>query len=232
MLQLASGQQLAHADLRRVVDMAAQASHLMQPVVRKVGSSAVVEQAAIMGALNPKSAKDPAIADAIAKRLDAISPAGEQGWKGLADQDGGLAFQRRLRGVLNNHLIDAVLIRSAECHRLDQIKGELAEIYSQSAKLTLKERELTIAGPIGLMDAVTEAGKKGVAINRYKGLGEMNPEQLWETTLDPQVRSLLQVRVSHADEAEEIFSTLMGDVVEPRREFIQNNALNVANLDV
>jgi DNA gyrase subunit B len=204
----------------------------MQPVVRKVGSSAVVEQAAIMGALNPKSATDPAIADAIAKRLDAISPPEERGWKGLADQDGGLAFQRRLRGVLNNHLIDATLIRSAECHRLDQLKAELAESYSSSAKLTLKDREIIISGPIGLMEAVTEAGKKGVAINRYKGLGEMNPEQLWETTLDPQVRSLLQVRVSHADEAEEIFSTLMGDVVEPRREFIQDNALNVANLDV
>ncbi|HVM85774.1 MAG TPA: DNA topoisomerase (ATP-hydrolyzing) subunit B, partial [Candidatus Binatia bacterium] len=231
-LHLASGQQLALADLRRVVDLAAQASHLMQPVIRKVGSSAVVEQAAIVGALNPKSATDPAIADAIAKRLDAISPAEERGWTGLADQDGGLGFQRRLRGVLNHHLIDALLIRSAECHRLDQLKTELAEIYGQPARLVLKDRELRIAGPVGLLDAVTEAGKKGVSINRYKGLGEMNPEQLWETTLDPQVRSLLQVKVSHADEAEEIFSTLMGDIVEPRREFIQDNALNVANLDV
>jgi DNA gyrase subunit B len=231
-LQLASGQQLGHADLRRVVDMAAQAAHLMQPVIRKVGSSAVVEQASIMGALNPQAAKDPAVAEAIAKRLDAISPPEERGWTGLADQDGGLGFQRRLRGVLNHHLIDALLIRSAECHRLDQIKTELAEIYNAPAKLTLKDREIVIAGPIGLMDAVTEAGKKGVTINRYKGLGEMNPEQLWETTLDPDVRSLLQVKVSHADEAEEIFSTLMGDVVEPRREFIQDNALNVANLDV
>ncbi|HVO04508.1 MAG TPA: DNA topoisomerase (ATP-hydrolyzing) subunit B [Candidatus Cybelea sp.] len=231
-LRLASGQQLAHADLRRVVDLAAQASHLMQPVIRKVGSSAVVEQAAIMGALNPQAATDPAVAEAIAKRLDAITPADERGWTGLADQDGGLAFQRRLRGVLNNHLIDALLIRSAECHRLDQIKGELSEIYGQPARFVLKDREVAISGPIGLLDAVTEAGKKGVAINRYKGLGEMNPEQLWETTLDPQVRSLLQVKVSHADEAEEIFSTLMGDIVEPRREFIQDNALNVANLDV
>ena len=231
-LQLGNGQQLGLADLRRVVDMAAQAAHLMQPVIRKVGSSAVVEQAAIMGALNPQAAKDPGVADAIAKRLDAISPPGEQGWTGLADQDGGLGFQRRLRGVLNHHLIDSILIRSAECHRLDQIKAELAEIYGTTAKLTLKDREITIAGPIGLMEAVTEAGKKGVSINRYKGLGEMNPEQLWETTLDPEVRSLLQVKVSHADEAEEIFSTLMGDVVEPRREFIQDNALNVANLDV
>jgi DNA gyrase subunit B len=231
-LQLANGQQLGHADLRRVVDMAAQSAHLMQPVIRKVGSSAVVEQAAIMGALNPQAAKDPAVAEAIARRLDAISPPEERGWTGLADQDGGLGFQRRLRGVLNHHLIDALLIRSAECHRLEQIKSELSEIYGAPAKLTLKDREIAIAGPIGLMDAVTEVGKKGVAINRYKGLGEMNPEQLWETTLDPQVRSLLQVKVSHADEAEEIFSTLMGDVVEPRREFIQDNALNVANLDV
>jgi DNA gyrase subunit B len=231
-LQLGNGQQLGLADLRRVVDLAAQAAHLMQPVIRKVGSSAVVEQAAIMGALNPQAAKDAVLADAIAKRLDAISPPGEQGWTGLADQDGGLGFQRRLRGVLNHHLIDAILIRSAECHRLDQLKAELAEIYSNPAKLTLKDREVSIAGPIGLMEAVTEAGKKGVSINRYKGLGEMNPEQLWETTLDPEVRSLLQVKVSHADEAEEIFSTLMGDVVEPRREFIQDNALNVANLDV
>jgi DNA gyrase subunit B len=231
-LHLTGGQQVALADLRRVVDLAAQARHLMQPVIRKVGSSAVVEQAAILGALNPEAAADPTVADAIAKRLDAISPPPERGWTGLADQDGGLAFKRRLRGVLASHVIDAGLIRSAECHRLDQIKTELSEIYGAGARLVVKDRETQISGPIGLVEEVMEAGAKGVAINRYKGLGEMNPEQLWETTLDPQARSLLQVRVSHADEAEEIFSTLMGDVVEPRREFIQDNALNVANLDV
>jgi DNA gyrase subunit B len=231
-LHLGNGHQLAAADLRRVVDLAAQASHLMQPVIRKVGSTAVVEQAAILGALNPQAAADPSIAQAIAQRLDAISAPSERGWTGLADQDGGLAFSRRLRGVLARHVIDATLIRSAECHRLDQIKGDLTEIYGASGRLVLKDREIAIAGPIGLVEAVTEAGKKGVTINRYKGLGEMNPEQLWETTLDPQARSLLQVKVSHADEAEEIFSTLMGDIVDPRREFIQDNALNVANLDV
>jgi DNA gyrase subunit B len=231
-LQLANGQQRAAADLRRVVDHAAQSRHLMQPIIRKVGAAAVVEQTAILGALNPEAARDPNVAKAIADRLNALSTPDERGWSGLADQDGGLAFQRRLRGVNNKHIIDAALIRSAESHRLDQSKAELTEIYGQPAKLVLKDREIRIAGPIGLVEAVTEAGKKGVNVNRYKGLGEMNPEQLWETTLDPQVRSLLQVRVSHADEAEEIFSTLMGDIVEPRREFIQNNALNVANLDV
>jgi DNA gyrase subunit B len=98
--------------------------------------------------------------------------------------------------------------------------------------LKLKEREIPIEGPVGLAEAVMDAGRKGMAIQRYKGLGEMNPEQLWETTLDPEARSLLQVRVAHADEAEEVFSTLMGDLVEPRRDFIQSNALQVANLDV
>jgi DNA gyrase subunit B len=231
-LQLANGQQRAAADLRSVVDRAAQSRHLMQPIIRKVGAAAVVEQAAILGALNPEAARDPNVAKTIAERLNTMSAPEERGWAGVADQDGGLGFQRRLRGVNNNHIIDAALIRSAEAHRLDQSKAELAEIYGQPAKLVLKDREIPITGPIALVGAVTEAGNKGVSVNRYKGLGEMNPEQLWETTLDPQVRSLLQVRVSHADEAEEIFSTLMGDVVEPRREFIQDNALNVANLDV
>jgi DNA gyrase subunit B len=231
-LKLADGQQLASADLRRVVDHAAQAKHLMLPVIRKVGSAPVVEQAAIMGALNPQTASDPTIAEAIAKRLDALSPLSERGWTGLSDQDGGLAFKRRLRGVLGAHVIDAAMIRSAECHRLDQMRDELAETFGKAATLVLKDREITIQGPIALADAIMDQGNKGVSIQRYKGLGEMNPEQLWETTLDPQARTLLQVKVSHADEAEEIFSTLMGDIVEPRRVFIQDNALNVANLDV
>jgi len=108
----------------------------------------------------------------------------------------------------------------------------LREVYDQPGKLTARDREFSITGPVGLVEAVMEVGRRGIEINRYKGLGEMNPEQLWETTLDPEGRSLLQVRVSHADLAEETFSTLMGDLVEPRREFIQANALSVANLDV
>ncbi|HVJ34250.1 MAG TPA: DNA topoisomerase (ATP-hydrolyzing) subunit B [Terriglobia bacterium] len=232
LLRLSNGTQIASADLRRLVDLAAQARGLMQPVIRKVGSADVVEQSAILGALNPQAASDPNIALEIARRLDALAPANERGWTGLADQDGGLAFRRRLRGITASHVIDAALIRGAECHRLDGLKAELKETYDGAATLVLRDKEVTIHGPIGLAEAVMEQGRKGITIQRYKGLGEMNPEQLWETTLDPEVRSLLQVKVSHADEAEEIFSTLMGDVVEPRRDFIQQNALNVANLDV
>jgi len=146
--------------------------------------------------------------------------------------DGGLEFTRSLRGVTERHLIDGSVIRSAEARRVDAVAGKLQQLYVKRGKLTAKDREVLIAGPIGLTDAVMELGRKGVAIQRYKGLGEMNPEQLWQTTLDPQARTLLQVKVEHTDEAEEVFSTLMGDVVEPRRDFIQQNALKVANLDV
>jgi DNA gyrase subunit B len=96
----------------------------------------------------------------------------------------------------------------------------------------VKDKEYPITGPVALVDTISSLGRKGVAIQRYKGLGEMNPDQLWQTTLDPNARTLLQVRVSHADDAEEVFSTLMGDTVETRREFIEQNAMKVANLDV
>ena len=232
LLKLGNGAAIGGADLRRVLDQANTAKHLMEPMVRKVGSSDVVEQAAIAGALNPQAASDPAVAQAIAARLDALAPESERGWTGVADQDGGLGFKRRLRGITENHTIDATLIRSTDCHRVDAMKADLAEIYRQPATFVSRDREIRINGPMGLAKAVMEIGGKGLDIQRYKGLGEMQAEQLWKTTLDPNARTLLQVKVTHADEAEEVFSTLMGDLVEPRRDFIQSNALNVANLDV
>ena len=124
------------------------------------------------------------------------------------------------------------MLRSSEARRLDGDGERLRELYLRPGKLAAREREHTITGPSSLVDSVIEIGRRGIEVNRYKGLGEMNPDQLWETTLDPEIRSLLQVRVSHEDLAEETFSTLMGDLVEPRRDFIQSNALAVANLDV
>ena len=129
-------------------------------------------------------------------------------------------------------MIDGPLIKSAEARRLDALADDLQAIYQRPGVLAVKDKETTISSPTELFAAVLEAGRKGVTIQRYKGLGEMNPEQLWETTLDPEARTLLQVKINHADEADEIFTTLMGDLVEPRREFIQDNALKVANLDV
>jgi DNA gyrase subunit B len=235
-LTLGDGTQRAGADLRELIERANLCRLYLQPLIRKVGSADVVEQAAIAGALNPEIIPDRerarAAAEYIARRLDLISSPETRGWAGTADDDGGLSFSRRLRGVTRAHVIDGPLIRSAESHRLDAMAPELQQTYAHHGRLVTKDNETPIAGPLSLVEAIMEQGRKGVTVQRYKGLGEMNPEQLWETTLDPQARSLLQVKVSHADEAEEIFSTLMGDVVEPRRDFIQTNALNVANLDI
>ncbi|MGE3650641.1 MAG: toprim domain-containing protein, partial [Reyranellaceae bacterium] len=237
-LTTGDGAQIVGADLRRTVDIARSVANLIQPLSlsRRVTSQPVIEQAAIAGALNPEILANrenaAQTASYIARRLDLVSPEQERGWSGAPTDDGGLAFERTLRGVTERHIIDAALIRSAEARRLDALADELQAVYLKSATYTLKERETVVHAPTELIAAVYEAGRKGVAVQRYKGLGEMNPDQLWETTLDPLARTLLQVRVNHADEAEEIFSTLMGDVVEPRRNFIQDNALKVANLDV
>jgi DNA gyrase subunit B len=237
-LQLGDGSVQASEDLRRTVDIARSVSNLVKPLSlsRRVTSQAVIEQAAIAGAFKPDILNDAelakATADYIARRLDAVSPVLERGWSGEPTPDGGLAFMRRLRGVQERHVIDGPLVKSAEARKLDGLAVELQSVYQQKGLFIAKEKETTIFSPTELFAAVVEAGRRGVTIQRYKGLGEMNPDQLWETTLDPEARTLLQVRINHADEADEIFSTLMGDVVEPRREFIQENALKVANLDV
>ena len=147
--------------------------------------------------------------------------------------DGTISFNRTLRGVKEDHIIGQSIIGSAEAKLLNEMKDFLHENFAESAKLAAKSGgEKRIDGPVSLVDAVMGTGKKGITLQRYKGLGEMNPEQLWETTLDPEARSLLQVKIDHMEEADEVFSTLMGDVVEPRKEFIQENALNVINLDI
>ena len=196
----------------------------------------ILEQAAISSALDPELLSDATrateAAEYIAKRLDGLSVETERGWEGVYSDEGNLEFKRTLRGVTERHAIDGALIRSSDARRLNEKAGRLQELFATAGTMVVKEKEHTINGPVSMIDKILEIGRKGLSFQRYKGLGEMNPEQLWETTLDPNVRSLLQVRVNHADDAEDVFSTLMGDVVEPRREFIQSNALKVANLDV
>jgi DNA gyrase subunit B len=196
----------------------------------------IVEQAAIAGALDPETLASPehalAAAEYIAARLDRLSDETERGWKGIALENGGLTFERELRGVREVHLIDAQLIASADARKLNERTAELQQIYTKAGALRVRDAEVEIRAPSQLLEAVLDAGRKGVALQRYKGLGEMNPEQLWETTLDPNARSLLQVNVREADEADDLFAKLMGDDVDPRREFIQSRALQVANLDV
>ncbi|MBF0307214.1 MAG: DNA topoisomerase (ATP-hydrolyzing) subunit B [Alphaproteobacteria bacterium] len=232
-LRLHDGRQIAGPELRELAEQARGARQLLGPLARRVPLR-VVEQVAIAGALTPRVLGDHGneAAAYIAKRLDALEPEFHRGWTGAWSEGEGLLFTRTLRGVTERHLIDEAMLRSAEARRLDEAADRLQDTYGHHGTLLFKEREVPITGPVGLVDAIMDAGRKGVGIQRYKGLGEMNPGQLWETTLDPEARTLLQVRVNHADAAEEVFSTLMGDVVEPRRDFIQTNALKVANLDV
>ena len=227
--------QIAVSDLREILEEARTTKVLIERLARHVPSK-IIEQAAISMALDPEILKDSEralqTADYIAKRLNKIELANERTWEGKPLDDGGLEFTRILRGVSERHVIDGLLIGSSDARRLNSKREALFENYGDHGKLLNRESEVPIFGPVSLVNAVMELGRKGVQMQRYKGLGEMNPEQLWETTLDPDVRSLLQVRVSHADDAEDVFSTLMGDAVEPRREFIQERALQVVNLDV
>ncbi|OEJ63741.1 DNA topoisomerase (ATP-hydrolyzing) subunit B [Magnetovibrio blakemorei] len=229
------GDQMAGTDLRNLVEEARVARGLLRDISKHVPLK-IIEQAAILGALNPQVLTDPAHAGEIggylAKRLDALEEQLERGWTGTVLEDGGLQVSRTLRGVSNAYVIDNALIKSSEARRLDAMAGSLQKSYMKHGVLTAKDKDHPITGPVDLIERITEMGRKGLAVQRYKGLGEMNPSQLWETTLDPNVRILLQVKVEHSEAAGEVFSTLMGDNVEPRRDFIQENALKVSNLDV
>jgi DNA gyrase subunit B len=231
-LQLAGGEERAAADLRAVVDEA----RIIRGALLALHSRydrAVVEQAAIAGVLRPSIFDDAAVAaeaaQYIARRLNALSEETERGWEGAVDN--GFRFTRTVRGVKEVAVIDAALLGSADARKLDEHANHLQDVYARASVFRRKAEETHVFGPVGLFEAVTAAGRKGITLQRYKGLGEMNPEQLWETTLDINARSLLQVKVKESDEADDIFTKLMGDVVEPRREFIQENALT-ASVDV
>ena len=233
-LTLSDGQQFAGADLRRMVDLSRDMRNLISAIAVRVPAD-ILEQAALAGAFAQDATEDRAlserIAAAAAKRLDAIEPEFGRGWACRSDRDAFL-FTRTLRGVTETHVLDAGLLNSAEGRSVGARMTELSAVFTAAASLAVKDHTQPVSGPLPLMAAVMTLGKKGISVQRYKGLGEMNPEQLWETTLDPNARTLLKVRIDHADQAEEVFSTLMGDVVEPRRDFIQDNALKVTNLDV
>jgi len=238
-LTLSSGEVRVGQDLRSVIDDALAVRSLINGLHTRYSRS-VVEQAAIAGALNSAVLADLGaageMAEAVAKRLDAIAEDTERGWSGRLSTSnegpGGYVFERTVRGVKESASIDVALVNSADARAIDRYAGKLGEVYAQSPVLRRKDESQAISGPTALLDAVFAAGRKGLTMQRYKGLGEMNAEQLWETTLDPNVRSLLQVKVTDGTDADSLFSRLMGDEVEPRREFIQENALSVANLDV
>ncbi|WP_417620445.1 DNA topoisomerase (ATP-hydrolyzing) subunit B [Parasphingorhabdus sp.] len=232
-------------DLRGLIEHARRMRSLMAYVPRRYDST-IVEGMALTGALNPDhgTAERQAAVDATAAWMDKVDEEGR--WTGQVSEEGGYIFQRFWRGVTDHHIIEAKFLESAEARKLHRLASEETATYGSGSRLVktasgeaetdeedgIGTEGTLITRPSELLDTVLAAGRKGIAISRYKGLGEMNAEQLWETTLDPEVRSLLQVTVEQADVTDDIFTKLMGEVVEPRREFIVDNALNVANLDI
>jgi DNA gyrase subunit B len=227
-LKTFSGEERAGHDLRDLVEQGRIIRNVLAGIHSRY-SRKVVEQAAIAGVLNTKVITDAnaaaGAADYIAKRLDALSDETERGWEGKFVEGEGFLFERVVRGVKDVAVIDYALLNSADARKLDEYAAALQAVYVRQGVLRRKDEETPIHGPINLFEAVTGTARKGLTLQRYKGLGEMNPEQLWETTLDANARSLLQVKVKEIDEASDIFAKLMGDEVEPRRDFIQENAL-------
>lgn len=231
-LKLGSGAEIAGLDLARVVSEARQLKKVLDAFPTYYPRH-ILEQAAIAGAFVPGvvDADLQGTADKVAARLDMIALEYERGWQGRITQDHGIRLTRILRGVEEVRTLDGPMLRSGEARKTGSFTQSLQEVYGTPASLVRKDRERIIFGPLDLLNAIFKEGEKGLTLQRYKGLGEMNPEQLWETTLDPDARTFLQVKIEDAAEADDLFTKLMGDVVEPRREFIQKNALSVANLD-
>ncbi|MBU6298361.1 MAG: DNA topoisomerase (ATP-hydrolyzing) subunit B [Alphaproteobacteria bacterium] len=231
---LHTGEVVTGADFAELVEKARVAAAALDGFPRHYPRF-VLEQAAIAGALNPEilddSSKANDAATYIARRLDLLSDETERGWHGEPTPDGGLKFWRDVRGVREAVAIDGALISSTDARKLDRMAADLQAAYLKFGVLARKDETREVRSPSELLNAIFDWGRKGVALQRYKGLGEMNPQQLWETTLDENARTLLRVKVEHADEADDLFAKLMGEVVEPRREFIQDNALYAA-LDV
>ena len=225
-LVLEGGEQIAGADLRaRVKDAVGFKATLSRLALR--APAQIVEQAALAGALKPGATL--AEAEQAAARLNRIAEEGEATWTGVIEpsgDSGAVLFRRTVRGVTEAAALDKTLVASPDARRLSDRAGALRDLYAgQSVLRHEKAGEAQVFGPVSLLEAVLASGQKGVKIQRYKGLGEMNPEQLWETTLDANARTLLRVHVDHADDANILFAKLMGDEVEPRRAFIQENAL-------
>ena len=234
-LMLADGTQIGGEELRELANKATYASRLIEQVGRHLGNKEVVEQAAIAGLLSAGTLDSAEAAEYLAKRLEGQANDLEKGWTGNVEGEGAsatLVVQRRLRGIAERYAIDRRLLGHAETGQLDEMAANLQQIYGRPATLRLGQPKTILNGPSAISQAIFQTGRKGAQISRYKGLGEMNPEQLWETTLDPDQRVFLQVSIDQEEEADNAFSTLMGEAVEERRNFIQENALRVANLDV
>jgi len=234
-LHYGEGQQMAGAALRQLVDKSIVWMRAIDQLCLRINQRDVIEQAAIAGLLNIELLGNQEAADYLAKRLDQVSDPLERGWQveiGSEPHLPAMIISRKLRGVTESYRLDSKLVGTSEARRLDKDTAELQDIFVRKVQMVSASSQTGLSGPSALVEWTMGQGRKGAQIARYKGLGEMNPEQLWETTLDPNQRTFLQVRIDDDEEANLAFSTLMGEAVEERRNFIQENALKVSNLDV
>ncbi len=231
-LTLANGVSMTGADLAQIVDCAKKISQSLESFPSRYPKE-ILEQAAIVGIFNPEAFQsDPLeLVDLLAQRLDFCSEEFERGWKGKLTKEKDIELKRTIRGVEEIKILESPVFQSKEALQLNKFMSQQIDIFSDIASLKTRNREVNVTSPTELLKAVMQDGERGLVLQRYKGLGEMNPDQLWETTLDPNSRSLLKVQIDSYKEADETFDKLMGDIVEPRRDFIQKNALNVTNLD-
>ena len=239
LLKLANGTAHAGPDLADLARQALTFKSAASTLALRLGSQAVVETAALVGLFDPELRRDPAALQAAASQqqalLNARMPEYARTWQ-VEPQNGPAAapeviVKRAFRGVANRYRLDEGLFRGIEARRLQQLGALFAPLFDAPAQFSRKGFDARLPGPIALAEVITQEGRKGQTVSRYKGLGEMNAEQLWETTLDPEARVLLQVQIGYAEGADDVFTTLMGDAVEPRRDFIRDHALDVQNID-
>ena len=235
-LSIGNNETILGEDLKSSVEKSIYSKRMIDKMSQKLGFPEVIAQLSILGFMNIDLFNNEKNLLIINERLSNFLIDDEKGWSAIFNIDDEdkkiLEISRVYRGVKDNFILTEEDILSEEAKMLDSMKSFLSDHFLTKCVFTINETGYEINDPLSLSKRVTDLGKKGSQINRYKGLGEMNPVQLWETTLDPNARFLLQVKVENEGDAEETFSTLMGETVEHRRNFIQENALKVSNLDV
>ena len=232
-LRISENENLIDKDLKLMVEKSILTKKYIDSLSKKIGNEEILSYLAILGCFDSEIFNNE---DKIKKIenyfIEKLSPNSEK-WRVYLDRsEEAIKFEREFRGITDKFVLKKEYLKYNECDELNKMHKDIKFFTENNVTLVLEDQETILKCPLDLVNIIIDKGKKGSQVSRYKGLGEMNPIQLWETTLDPNVRHLVQVRVEQEVDAEDTFTTLMGEIVEHRRAFIQENALNVVNLDI